>query len=173
MNASSISTAPDLSQDNNSGSDSDTNADVAPPPSAEEYYQPISSMDDDGDDSNSDDEQQPHSYTRNVTENGISSLHLNDDVEQKMSSSDDEEEEELEEGEVIGEAVDSAISRAFREDESRRNAPLSVENATRVREAMREISFGGSAPDWIGRVPEDQWINHLRGLRRTTGQSSG
>ncbi|XP_065846892.1 uncharacterized protein [Euphorbia lathyris] len=167
MNATSISTAaPDLSQDNNSGSDSDTNTDVAPP--AAEYYQPISSMDDDDDSShaNSDEE-----HRSDVVENGISSLHLNGDVEQKMSS-DDEEEEEEEEEERIGEADDSAISRAFREDESRRNAPLSAENATRVREAMRGISFGGSVPDWIGRVPEDQWLNHLRGLRETTTQSS-
>ncbi|XP_012078628.1 uncharacterized protein LOC105639243 isoform X2 [Jatropha curcas] len=156
MNASPFS---NTIEDNNSESDSDANHDVAL-----QHYQPISAVDnndgDDFDQVNSDEEH--YSYSRGEAENGISSLHLNGDVEQKSSSDGEEEEEE----ERIREASDSAILRAFREDENRRNAPLTAENATRVREGMRGISFGGSAPDWVGRVPEDQWINQLRRLRQ-------
>ncbi|EEF36033.1 conserved hypothetical protein [Ricinus communis] len=86
------------------------------------------------------------------------------DVEQQSSSSSSEEEEDEEE-ERVREASESAILRAFREDENRRNAPLSQENATRVIEAMRGISFSDYTPDWAGRVPQDQWIHRLRALR--------
>lgn len=68
------------------------------------------------------------------------------------------------------EVSDTAIRRAFREDESRRNAPLTAENAMRVREAMRGVSFAGLAPDWAHQVPEDQWIDRLRRLRQPQPQ---
>ncbi|KAL0378679.1 UNVERIFIED_CONTAM: hypothetical protein Sradi_3173400 [Sesamum radiatum] len=55
--------------------------------------------------------------------------------------------------------LERAIERSFREDERRRNAPLTAENAVRLMEAMRGISLGGGAPDWAGQVPEDQWID--------------
>jgi hypothetical protein len=108
-------------------------------------------------------------YTRSeeAAENGIASLQVNDDVEEK--SSEDEEEERM--GPML-EASDSDILRAFREDESRRNAPLTTENATRVMEAMRGVSFGGVAPDWVGQVPEDQWIDRLRRLRQPPQRTS-
>lgn len=67
---------------------------------------------------------------------------------------------------------ETAIQRAFIEDENRRNAPLPAENATRVMEAMRGISFTGLAPDWSGRVGEDTWINQLRNIRRQSVSSS-
>ncbi|XP_061359938.1 uncharacterized protein LOC133303982 [Gastrolobium bilobum] len=147
-------------EENGNGSDSDANSDDAP-----EYYQPISAVDDDG---NSDGEhgvefhQLPNGYSsgHGVAENGISSLDLNDDVEHK--SSDEEEEEE----ERSGEEFESAIRSALREDENRRNAPLTVDNATRVMEAMRGVSFAGVAPDWVAQIPEDSWIDHLRRLRQ-------
>lgn len=108
-------------------------------------------------------------YTRSeeAAENGIASLQVNDDVEEK--SSEDEEEERMG---PMREASDSDILRAFREDESRRNAPLTTENATRVMEAMRGVSFGGVAPDWVGQVPEDQWIDRLRRLRQPPQRTS-
>ncbi|XP_050212786.1 uncharacterized protein LOC126664438 isoform X2 [Mercurialis annua] len=125
---------------NDNESDSDTNSDLGAP----EYYQPIAE-----EDGGSDEELQLRQHE--AVENGISSLHLNGgDLEE-----DDEEE-------IVEEA---AIVRAFREDENRRNAPLNPENAIRVMEAMRGISFSGSAPDWAGRVPEDQWIHQIRSLR--------
>ncbi|GAB4860253.1 hypothetical protein Ancab_011733 [Ancistrocladus abbreviatus] len=61
---------------------------------------------------------------------------------------------------------DSAMRRAFEEDDSRRNEPLTAENAMRVVEAMRGVSFEGFAPDWVRRIPEDQWVDHLRRLRQ-------
>ncbi|XP_058110397.1 uncharacterized protein LOC131253427 [Magnolia sinica] len=89
-------------------------------------------------------------------ENGISNLNLNDD--------DEEEEEE----ERMRRASESAISRAFREDESRRNAPLTPENSSRIINAMRGVSFHGFPPDWAGNVPEDQWLDQLQRLREPT-----
>ncbi|GLU20528.1 hypothetical protein SLE2022_367220 [Rubroshorea leprosula] len=146
-------------QENTAGSDSDSNPDDAP-----EYYQRISAVEDvehedrsDPDEqANSDEEHHNDSYRnryRHQVENGISSLHLSEDVA--------EEEEER-----MRMASDLAIQRAFREDESRRNASLTPENAARVREAMRGVSFSGFAPHWANQVPEDQWIDQLRRLRR-------
>ncbi|KAK1286110.1 hypothetical protein QJS10_CPB20g00224 [Acorus calamus] len=48
---------------------------------------------------------------------------------------------------------------------SRRNAPLTAENASRIVDAMRGVSFGGIAPDWVDRMPEDRLIDRLRRLR--------
>nr|DAD26332.1 TPA_asm: hypothetical protein HUJ06_027800 [Nelumbo nucifera] len=171
-----MSTTADGFQENG-GSDSDTNSDEAG-----NYYQPISAVDDNDE---GDPEQEMsvedkgdlnhdsthfdsfafgspnfHSLSNGYVhraENGIASLNLNGD---------DHENEEEEEEERIREASDSAIARAFREDESRRNAPLTPENASRIMEAMRGISFGGLTPDWAERVPEDRWIDQLRRLRQ-------
>lgn len=153
----------DAAVENHSGSDSDTNIDED---DAAEYYQPVSVVD-------SEDEEQhlendavvshsqllPNGVIVNPAQREMSSLQLNDDVEGNDYS--DNEESETVEG------SDSEITRAFREDESRRNAPLTPENATRVMEAMRGISFAGVAPDWAGRVPEDNWIDRLRRLRQS------
>ncbi|KAI3461683.1 hypothetical protein Pfo_018346, partial [Paulownia fortunei] len=145
------------------GSDSDSTSDDSP-----EYYQPISTVDsgggggieeedDEGDFSDQDLNHNFHQLPNGwVVENGISSLDLSDEYDK---DEDEEEEEEATESE-------RAIERAFREDERRRNAPLTAENAVRVMEAMRGVSFGGGAPDWTGEVPEDQWIDRLRRLRR-------
>ncbi|GMI96930.1 hypothetical protein like AT1G07020 [Hibiscus trionum] len=159
MNA--MSTSPiDLIQEGNngSGSDSDTSHDDAP-----DYYQPISAVDDqeDLDDQVNSDEEHHHRNLSNgyinPVENGISSLHVGGvDAEQN------EEEEE----ERRREASDTAIRRAFREEESRRNAPLTPENAMRVREAMRGVSFAGLTPDWANQIPEDRWIDQLQRLRQ-------
>ncbi|KAK6145234.1 hypothetical protein DH2020_022054 [Rehmannia glutinosa] len=142
------------------GSDSDTNSD-----DLQEYYQPISTVDNGGGEDEDEDEdeegdfsdQNPshnfHQLPNGWAENGVSSLDLSDDGE---------EEEEL------ATESESAIERAFREDERRRNAPLPGENAIRVMEAMRRVSFGGSAPDWAGQVPDNQWIDRLRRMRRPT-----
>lgn len=155
------------------GSDSDSFEEDSP-----EYYQPISAEVDDGElefsngeNSNSDDNENseqfdpqhslPNGYARYM-ENGVLSLDLSDDEDNNV-----EEEEER-----TREESDMAIRRAFREDESRRNAPLTPENSIRVIEAMREISFGGLAPEWASQIPEDQWINQLRGLRQSSQASS-
>lgn len=161
------------------GSDSDTNTEEDPP----EYYQPISAVPDDDEDlrfsdrqnSHSDDEEvdehdrqlnslrnpAPNGYSLRCVENGVVSLDLS------VEGEDDIEEEEMtrEESEV-------AMRRAFRDDESRRNAPLTPENTVRVLEAMRGVSFGGLAPDWVGRIPEHQWIDQLRRIRRPTPATS-
>lgn len=142
--------------ENAGGSDTDTIPDESP-----EYYEPISSSaieDDDSSDQNSDTDHElnfhrlPNGEARCV-QNGINSLDLSDE--------DDEEDEHEEE-----ERMREAMQRAFREDESRRRAPLTPENTTRVMEAMRGISFPGMAPDWAGRVPEDRWIDQLTGIRQ-------
>ncbi|KAL3580298.1 hypothetical protein D5086_018133 [Populus alba] len=176
MNATPFS-PPDLLQDNNLESDTETN-----PDDTSEYYQPISAVDYDdshSDQSNSDEEhhnnphfsdyQQQHldnGHCERQAEDGISTLNINEDVEGKSSSSEDGDEEELEE-ERVGEASETAILRAFREDESRRNAPLTPENATRVMEAMRVCRLG-SFVRLIGRVGlvGEQWIDELRRLRQ-------
>ncbi|PON77999.1 hypothetical protein PanWU01x14_023530 [Parasponia andersonii] len=185
MNAMPVS-QPDFIQDQINVSDSDTNLDED---DASEYYQPISAVDDDDHDDNDDNDEDRHGdqngygndvaglhshlhsngYRVRQAENGVSSLGLNDDVERssKSSSEDEEEEEEEEEDdeERMREAADSAVVRAFREDENRRNAPLTTENAMRVMEAMRGVSFGGVAPDWADRVAENNWVDQLRRLR--------
>ncbi|CAN0903928.1 hypothetical protein LINGRAHAP2_LOCUS22794 [Linum grandiflorum] len=145
---------------NNPGSDSDTNSDEVP-----DYYQPISAADD----VETDEEQDDVTDSSNL-ENGhcfgheaegwISSLHLNG------VKSDDEEET------VVSESSAVAV-RAFREDENRRNAPLTAETSTRVMEAMRGISFLGSAPEWAVRVPETRWIDQIRRLQQLPQPSSG
>ena len=143
------------------GSDSDTNPDETP-----EYYQPISAVEDEDSDQVSSDEDRASDFHR--LPNGISSLEINDDDVEEDSSEDEVEDEE----ERTREDLDSAVLRAFRVDESRRNAPLLPENATRVMEAMRGVSFGGVAPDWAGQVPEDQWIDRLRRLRQPPQDNS-
>ncbi|EFH68633.1 predicted protein [Arabidopsis lyrata subsp. lyrata] len=66
------------------------------------------------------------------------------------------------------EETETEIRRAFEEDERRRRSPLVAENAVRVMEAMRAISFPGTAPDWASDVNEDRWIDQLRRLRSTS-----
>ncbi|RXH84966.1 hypothetical protein DVH24_041734 [Malus domestica] len=61
--------------------------------------------------------------------------------------------------------------RAFREDESRRNAPLTAENATRVREAMRGISFAGTPPHWAELIAENNWMDRLHGVGQSSSRS--
>ncbi|KAL8027047.1 hypothetical protein ABFS82_14G067500 [Erythranthe guttata] len=135
-------------------SDSESNSD-----DSSEYYQPISTADGEDDEETNASDRLPNGWV----ENGLSSLDLTDE--------EDEEEEATE--------SESAIERAFREDERRRSAPLTEENAVRVMDAMRGISFGGSgggggaaAPDWAGQVPDDQWIDRLMRLRRPSSSSS-
>ncbi|OVA02799.1 hypothetical protein BVC80_9093g155 [Macleaya cordata] len=146
----------------NADSDSEANSDDGP-----DYYQPISDVVDDEEADDEEADNSDHAFDSLASENpnfqsfsnghigvqnGIYTLDLNDD----------EEEEE----EMMGEDPDSAISRAFREDESRRNAPLTPENSTRIMDAMRGISLEGFAPDWTAQVPEDRWIDQLRRIRQ-------
>ncbi|KAL1829007.1 hypothetical protein ACET3Z_007419 [Daucus carota] len=150
-----MNSTPDFTQDDSSGSDSDSNAGDSP-----DYYLPISAATED--DGNFSDHTSDHDHTENPSfhplpngyancvENGVASLDLTDDEEEETA--------------VI--TSETAIQRAFIEDENRRNAPLPAENATRVMEAMRGISFAGVAPDWSGRVREDMWIDQLRHMRR-------
>ncbi|XP_058227027.1 uncharacterized protein LOC131335600 [Rhododendron vialii] len=162
MNA--VSNIDDFTQDNTEGSDSDSNADELP-----EYYQPISSGDDEHDEDVSDPADSNHNdsdfhrlangYAQGLG-NEICSIDLSDGEEEGQNNEGEGGEEEA--------ASESEIVRAFREDESRRNAPLPPEAAARVVEAMRGVSFSGLAPDWADRVPEDQWINQLRGLRNSS-----
>ncbi|XP_068337949.1 uncharacterized protein [Pyrus communis] len=171
---------PDFIQvtDFQNGSDSDSNIDDDDAAAAE-FYQPVSAVDsEDDEDQIGNDAATIHSQlhsngvTVNQVEGGISFLQLNDDVgrnDHLNSSRDGEaEEEEVEEEE---EASDSAILRAFREDESRRNAPLTAENATRVREAMRGISFAGTPPHWAGLIAENNWMDRLRGVGQSSSRS--
>ncbi|KAI3898980.1 hypothetical protein MKW92_033204 [Papaver armeniacum] len=138
----------------NDDSDSETNNldDDGP-----DYYQPIST-DDDEENNNVDDEVQMISSNGHIEpEIGIHTLDLNHE----------EEEESIEE------ASNSEISRAFIEDENRRNAPLTPENSNRIMNAMRGISFqAGFVPDWINQVPDDRWIDHLRNLRQQQPNST-
>ncbi|XP_042510387.1 uncharacterized protein LOC122085857 [Macadamia integrifolia] len=174
----------------NGGSDSDSNCTDDPP----DYYQPISAVDDQedvSDQENSTDDKGDHDpgtshfdsfrpgnpnidqfsngfVNVHRAENGIAALQLNGDAH---GSDDDEEEEER-----MTEASDSEIARAFREDESRRNAPVTPENAMRIMDAMRGVSFGGVTPDWASQVPEDRWVDQLRRLRQppsTTATTTG
>ncbi|MCL7022236.1 hypothetical protein MKW94_002267 [Papaver nudicaule] len=107
-----------------------------------DYYQPISS----------DDDSDP---------NPSFQIPSNDQTEPEI----DEEEEVIEEEE---EAANSEISRAFREDENRRKAPLTPENSNRIMDAMRGISLQGFVPDWSNQVPDSHWIDQLRNLRLQT-----
>ncbi|KAK4362664.1 hypothetical protein RND71_017905 [Anisodus tanguticus] len=154
-----LNSTPNFIQENAAGSDSDSNPDDSP-----DYYQPISSTTDDENVQISDDEEcdessnfnrLPNGYV-NCVESGISSLDLSG------------EDGEVEEAEVAEESIRAVL----REDESRRNITLTAENATRVMEAMRRVSFGGVAPDWTSQVSEDQWIEHLQRLRRQPATTS-
>ncbi|KAI9195781.1 hypothetical protein LWI28_017961 [Acer negundo] len=161
MNAAST----DFNQEINGGSDSDTS-----PEDSQEYYQPISAVDQNDEDSDpdaansdagdSDGHNLPNGHhVVEEADDGMSSMHINDDVSEEKSGGSSSEDE-------VEEHDESAVARAFREDENRRNAPLTPENATRVMDAMRGVSFGGSAPDWINMIPEDRWIDHLRRIRQ-------
>ncbi|KAF8018759.1 hypothetical protein BT93_H3613 [Corymbia citriodora subsp. variegata] len=145
--------------ENGHGSDTDSN-----PDESAEYYQPISDTDSESDSLADLPHLLPNGY---CVENGVSSLSVDDGLDLKSSEDDaDDQEEEEEEEERTREGYDAAMRRAFREDETRRNAPLTPHNATRVMEAMRGVSFGGLAPDWAQSVPEDQWIERLRRLQQ-------
>ena len=159
-------------------SDSDTSDEI------NDYYQPISSQDGEGDDdenldsdlnSNSTEPNingyrsiHPHSHSslsnhdyQGASENGMRSVNLSSEGQEDRESQEHEEEEEEERRRAES---DGAVRRAFEEDESRRNAPLPAENALRVMEAMRGVSFSGLAPDWASHIPEDRWLDQLRRL---------
>ncbi|KAL0367160.1 UNVERIFIED_CONTAM: hypothetical protein Sradi_3606100 [Sesamum radiatum] len=53
-----------------------------------------------------------------------------------------------------------------------RNICLRVENAVRVMEAMRGVSFGTCVPNWESHVPKDQWIDQLWRLRKPLSATS-
>ncbi|XP_050126621.1 uncharacterized protein LOC126603720 [Malus sylvestris] len=167
---------PDVIQvaDYRNGSDSDTNIDDDDA-SAIEFYQPVSAVDsEDDEDQIGNDAVLIHSQlhsngvTVNQVDGGISSLQLNNDVgrNDRLNKSRDNEAEAKEVEEEV--ASDSEIIRAFREDENRINAPLTAKNATRVREAMRGISFAEAPPHWAGLIPENNWMDRLRGLRQSS-----
>ncbi|XP_028123511.1 uncharacterized protein LOC114320650 [Camellia sinensis] len=84
--------------------------------------------DDDSNGDSDDDSIFPHLANgyANPVEIGVSSIDLSDDEDTKSNEEDDDER--------MREVTNSAIRRAFREDKSRRNAPLTVETATRVME---------------------------------------
>ncbi|KAI3939763.1 hypothetical protein MKW92_012549 [Papaver armeniacum] len=138
--------------DDDNNTDSETNLDDDGP----DYYQPIST---DDDEANTFDMISSNGHIE--PEIGIHTLDLNHE----------EEEETIEEEQE--EASNSEISRAFIEDENRRNAPLTPENSNRIMNAMRGISFqAGFVPDWINQVPDDRWIDHLRNLRQQQPNST-
>ncbi|XP_028105111.1 ribosome biogenesis protein ERB1-like [Camellia sinensis] len=111
-----------------------------------------SSTDDDDDDdddddggtslSNYDDYVFPHlanSYA-NPVKIGLSSIDLSVDEDTKSNEEDNDER--------MREATDSAIRRTFKEDESRRNASLAVQTATRVMEGWSpRILYWTKAPN--------------------------
>ncbi|KAI3676196.1 hypothetical protein L1987_85797 [Smallanthus sonchifolius] len=134
-----------FTEENTGGSDTDTIPDESP-----DYYEPIAN-DEDSFDQNSDNDHEPNfqRLLNGDVENGINHLDL--------SNEEDEEDEEEEE------RMREAMQRAFREDESRRRAPLTQENTMRVMEAMRGIALGGSAPDWAS---GDRWIDRLASIRQ-------
>ncbi|XP_024008469.1 uncharacterized protein LOC18994171 isoform X2 [Eutrema salsugineum] len=156
-------------EENNAGSDSDSNS----VEESQDYYEPISAVDLDGGDDDGNDEEDNNrpiggdDFSNGLSnghcmileaEDGISSLSINGHAEHKSESEEDTETE----------TPDSEIRAAFEEDERRRRSPLVVENAARVMEAMRAISFPGTAPDWASDVNEDRWIDQLRRLRSTS-----
>ncbi|CAL5342747.1 unnamed protein product [Camellia sinensis] len=70
----------------------------------------------------------------------VSSIDLSDDEDTKSNEEDDDE--------TMGEVTDSMIQRAFREDESRRNAPLTAETVMRVIEGWGpRILYWSKAPN--------------------------
>ncbi|CAL9214003.1 unnamed protein product [Arabidopsis halleri] len=147
-----------MEENNNAGSDSDSNS----VEDSQDYYEPISAVDLDNANDDEDDSYLPiggdglsngHCMIPEAEE-GISSISINENAE-----SEEEKETETEPEE---------IRRAFEEDERRRRSPLVAENAVRVMEAMRAISFHGTAPDWASDVNEDRWIDQLRRLRSTS-----
>ncbi|KAL1202047.1 hypothetical protein V5N11_014992 [Cardamine amara subsp. amara] len=164
-----LAPADHMEETNNGGSDSDSNS----VEDSHDYYEPISAVDLDtaNDDGNEEEEDNYlpiggdgsiHGFSNGhcmipEAEEGISPISINADTEPK---SDSEEETETE--------SESEIRIAFEEDERRRRSPLMVENAARVVEAMRAISFPGSAPDWASDVNDDRWIDQLRRLRSTS-----
>ncbi|XP_021716267.1 uncharacterized protein LOC110684165 [Chenopodium quinoa] len=170
MNAASNSRT-DFIADYAGDSDSDTNSDEIA-----DYYQPISSIDgnEDGNLNNPNingyhdpnDAVNQHSSLSNghdysaAAENGVRALNLSEDEVERESEAEVEEEDE----QRMGVDLDSAMRRAIEEDESRRNAPLSSENAVRVMEAMRGVSFPGMPPDWVSDLPEDRWVHQLQRL---------
>ncbi|KAF2587944.1 hypothetical protein F2Q70_00038063 [Brassica cretica] len=152
---------------NNAGSDSDSNS----VEESQDYYEPISAVDLDGGNNNDDEEEENyppisvHGFSNGLSNghcmiqeavDGVSSISINVHAEAKS----DTEEETV--------TPDSEIRTAFEEDERRRRSPLLVENAARVMEAMRAISFPGTAPDWASDVNEDRWVDQLRRLRSTS-----
>ncbi|CAL5436498.1 unnamed protein product [Camellia sinensis] len=82
--------------------------------------------DDDSDGDSNDDSVFPHlaNDCTNPVEIGVFSIDLSNDEDIISNEEDDDER--------MREVTDSAIRRAFREDESRWNAPLTAETATRV-----------------------------------------
>ncbi|KAF5956071.1 hypothetical protein HYC85_008927 [Camellia sinensis] len=76
----------------------------------------------------------------NPVEIRVSSIDLSDDEDTKNNEENDDER--------MREVTDSAIRRAFKEDESRRNAPLTTETATRVMESWGpRILYWTKAPN--------------------------
>ncbi|KAI3951380.1 hypothetical protein MKW92_048268 [Papaver armeniacum] len=122
-------------------SDSEINLDDDNP----DYYQPISSSDEDDE----------------IDSDPNPSFQILSDGQIEPEINDEEEEEEV----IEDESTNSEISRAFREDENRRKAPLTPENSNRIMDAMRGISLQGFVPDWSNQVPESNWIDQLRNLR--------
>ena len=106
-----------------------------------------SHLDDDSDGDSDDDSIFPHFANgyANPVEIGVSSIDLNDDEDTKSNEENDDER--------MREVTDSAIRRAFREDESRQNAPLMAETTTRVMEGWGPIIlYWTKAPnseDWV------------------------
>lgn len=153
--------------ENASGSDSDTNPDETP-----DYYQPISAVDEeDFSGNNAHDFHGLSNGNAHMVETDAAFPDRSDRVERENEEAQGEDEEEEEE-ERMREASESAIQRAFREDDSRRNAPLTPENATRVMDAMRGVSFGSLAPDWASQIPENQWIARLQRMRQSPDTTS-
>ncbi|KAJ4772871.1 R3H domain-containing protein 4 [Rhynchospora pubera] len=167
----SISSNGHLQDDTVGGEDSDIESDfaTAAAESGTNYYHPISS--DNGSFSESESEPDPDDLNTSstylnlspVNGNGISSLDLN---------SDEEETKEEEEEEVVRES-EASISRAFREDEQRRNTPLSAETSERIMDLMRGIEFRGAPPVWVDRVSEEQWTDQIRRIRGETQTAAG
>lgn len=144
--------------------DSDDNSETHDSEGSGDYYQPISAVDDD------DSEEDGFPNGDSTPSGPAADLHGQDlcngypeggmDLKEEDNGSSTEEEEEERA------ASESAMWRAFREDENRRNSPLPRENATRIMDAMRGISLQGFTPDWANRVSEPRWIDTLARLRR-------